>query len=88
MKAVVDKFMKAQLRKMSGLVEEVQPLELRKFALTNVDEPNFESITHEKLKALSTDKPIKLQKLDRYNTGGALTKIELFFTNELGSATY
>ena len=86
MKAVVDKFMKEQLRKMSGLVEKVQPLELRRFALTNVDEPNFESITLEKLKTLSTDKPIKLQQLNYYNSN--MTMIDLIFTDGLEKATF
>ena len=85
-KAVVDKFMKEQLQKMSGLVEEVQPLELRKFALTNVDETNFESITLEKLKTLSTDKPIKLQQFNFYNV--YMTQIDLLFTDGLETATF
>ena len=71
---------------MSGLMEEVQPLELRKFSLTNVDKPNFESITLEKLKALSTDKPIKLQQVNYYTAN--MTMIDLLFTNGLESATF
>ena len=52
--------MKKQLQKMSGSEDDWQ-LEIRKFQITkNLDSPNFESVTIEKLKALS-DTPPKLQ---------------------------
>ena len=62
MKDVLDKFMKNQLQKMSGAVEDTRWTftELRKFPLMNIEAPNFESVTLEKLKAQPTDKPIKL----------------------------
>ena len=46
MKEVFDKLMPKQLEMMSGLKDDWQ-LELRKFPLTNVDEPNFESVNLE-----------------------------------------
>ena len=61
-------------------------LEIRKFAVMEVDSPNFESVTIEKLRAL--DKPIKLQKYNYCIQGGAMSRIELSFTNGLDSATY
>ena len=81
----MDKFMKDQLLKMAGSKVDIS-LELRKFPLIDGDSSNFESVNIEFLKALSTDKPVKLQKLNCHNTG--LTKIELFFTNGLESASY
>ena len=54
MKDVVDKFMKNQLQLMSGS-EDDSPLELRKLPLTpTVNSPNYESVTLEYLKALSS----------------------------------
>ena len=59
MKDYFDTLMKEQLQEMSGS-KDAWTLELRKFAVMEVDSPNFESVTIEKLRAL--DKPIKLQK--------------------------
>ena len=60
--------------------------ELRKFPLMTVDSPNFESVTFEKLKSLSTDKPIRLQSFNcHYHL---LKRIELCFTDGLESAVY
>ena len=74
------------MQKMSGLKKDWQ-LELRKFPLSDkVDTPNFESVTIEKLNALATENPVKLQGFNCYSTG--LSKIELFFTNGLESADY
>ena len=56
--------MKKELQLMSGSEEDWQ-FELRKFAVTDVDAPNFESITFEQLKALSGNPP-KLQKCFYY----------------------
>ena len=70
---------------MSGSVRDGPPLELRKFPITKtVDNPNYESVTLEELQ--SADKPAKLQKFNVHH--GAITKIELFFDNGLGSASY
>ena len=81
--------MKKQLQKMSGsalVSADDWPLELRKFAIMNVDSSNFESVNLEQLKALS-DKSIKLQKLEIIGNT-PLTKMEMFFTNGLESAAY
>ena len=88
MKDYFDTLMKEQLQKMDGSVEKDWPLELRKFPVTTtaIESPNFESITFEKLKALSSDKPIKLQKIIGY--GGNISKLELIFTNELEKAVF
>ena len=87
-KDVVDEFMKTQLQEMSGSFNNNWTFEeLRKFPLTNnIEKINFESVTFEKLESLPRDKPIKLQRFNCYYT--ALSKIELFFTNELESAAY
>ena len=81
----LDKRMKNQLQKMSGL-EDDWPLELRKLPLTKIDSPNFESVTIDKLKLLSSDKLPRLQSYSYW--WGALTRIELNFTNEFDSAGY
>ena len=51
MKDVVDKLMKEQLQKMSGSVTELKvelpSLEVRKFSLIDVENPNYESVTLE-----------------------------------------
>ena len=60
MKDYFDELMKKQLQLMSGSEDDWE-LELRKFAVTVVDNPNFESVNIEKLKTLSRDKPPKLQ---------------------------
>ena len=60
MKDYFDELMKKELPLMSGSEEEWE-FELRKFAVTDVDNPNFESVNIEKLKTLSRDKPPKLQ---------------------------
>ena len=86
MKDVVDKFMKTKLQKMSGLADD-WTLELRKLPIIDVDTPNYESVTIEQVTALSTDKPVKLQKII-YEEGGPMTRLELFFTNGLESAAY
>ena len=87
MKEYFDTLMKPQLQEMSGSVKEWKFEELRKFALTDkIDKVNFESVTPEQLTSLSSNKPIKLQKINCYLSH--LTKIELFFTNELESAAY
>ena len=72
MNDVFDTLMKKQLLKMAGSevdcppleLEKIPlidyppaPLELRKLPIIDVDSPNFESVTFEKLSALS-DKPI------------------------------
>ena len=79
-----DEQIKKELLLMSGSEDDWQ-LELRKFPITeSVDAPNFESITFEQLQTL--DKPPNLQKFNVHH--GAITKIELFFDNGLGSASY
>ena len=45
--------MKKQLQKMSGSFEDDWKIELRKLPLMNIDSVNYESVTLEKLKALS-----------------------------------
>ena len=85
MKDVFDTFMKKQLLEMCGSEDDYQ-LELRKLPLMNVDSPNYESITPEKLKAMPGDKLPKLQSYGYFNN--PLVKIELSFTNGLDSAAY
>ena len=60
MKDYFDEQIKKQFQLMSGSEDDWE-LELRKFAVTDVDNPNFESVNIEKLKTLSKDKPPKLQ---------------------------
>ena len=69
MKDVVDEFMKKQLRKMSGSVNNNWTIEeLRKLPLTdNIVNVNFESSTFEKLQSLPRDRPIKLQRFNCYH---------------------
>ena len=56
MKDYFDTLMKKQLREMSGLKAGWTFEEVRKFPVTTkVDSPNFESVTFEKLNALSRD---------------------------------
>ena len=60
MKDYFDEQIKKQLQLMSGS-EDDWSLELRQFPVTDVENPNFESVNIEKLKTLSIDKLPKLQ---------------------------
>ena len=68
MKDYFDELMKKELLLMPGS-EDDWVLELRKFPVTDVDAPNFESVTLEQLKASPSNKPIKLQQFNVYGNG-------------------
>ena len=80
----LDKDLINQYQKLSGTGWKP---EVRKLPLMQIDAPNFESVTVEKLEQLS--KSGKVPKLQSYSHWhNFLTRIELNFSNEFDSAVY